>query len=128
MPGTEIRGYGSTTNTVALTAADVGDTLAHSKKMIDVGQAGDPASVYVTGFYGIAAVAGTVLLYHSAAPGTTPRAATNIDLVLYVSTTGDGVTGIKIGPITEDFWLTSDSTATILVNNAFITYETVGQV
>jgi hypothetical protein len=128
MPSNEIRRNGSTTNTVALTAADVGDTLAHSIKMIDVGQVGDPAAVWVTAFYGIAAVAGTVLLYHSAAPGTTPRAATNIDLVLYLSTTGDGVTGIRVGPITSDFWLTSDATVTVLVNNAFITYEAVGQV
>ena len=123
----EIRTEGSATNIVALTAADVGDTLAHSKALIGVGQAGDPSSVWITGVYGIAGVAGTVWIYHSAAPGTTPRGVANIDLPLYISTTGDGLTDIKIGPITDDVWLTSDGTATALVNNFVITYESVGQ-
>ena len=123
----EIRTEGSATNIVALTAADIGDTLAHSKAMISVGQLGDPSAVWITGVYGIAAVAGTVLIYHSVSPAATPRAAANIDLSLYISTTGDGLTGIKIGPITDDVWLTSDATATSLINNFTITYEAVGQ-
>jgi len=123
----EIRSEGSNTNIVALTAADVGDTLVHSIKLIDVGQSGDPSAAWITGLYGIAGVAGTVRIYHSAAPGTTPRGAANIDVSLYLSTTGDGLTGVKIGPITEDVWLTSDGTATVLVNEFTVTYEAVGQ-
>lgn len=124
----EIRSEGSNTNIVALTAADVGDSLDHSKKLIDVGQSGDPQAVWITGVYGIAGVAGTVRIFHSDDPDTTPRAAANIDLSLYLSTTGDGLTEVKIGPITDDVWLSSDNTATVLVNEFTITYESVGLV
>jgi len=95
--------------------------------LIDVRQSGDPSAVWITGLYGIAGVAGTVRIYHSADPGTTARSAANIDVSLYLSTTGDGLTGVKIGPITEDVWLTSDGTATVLVNEFTVTYEAVGQ-
>jgi hypothetical protein len=100
-------------NAVALGTGHLGYTLVGDigLQLIDV-----PAgkNFYLTGIYGVAGVAGQIVIYDSEdgwfATEALLDAATK--LRLYISTVGDGITDICIGPFTKDVWLGSDATAT----------------
>jgi len=80
-------------------------------KVIDV-----PAGkhFYLTDIYGVAGDAGQVVVFDSAdgwfATEALLDAATK--LRLYLSTVGDGITGICVGPFTNDVWIASDAAVT----------------
>lgn len=69
---------------------------------------------YLTEIYGVAGVAGQIVIFDSADGWFTTEALLDAatKLRFYVGTTGDGATGFCIGPFTSDVWLASDATAT----------------
>lgn len=115
----------STNVGLAVAAADIGDSAAHSDLAISVGGEGEPTAIWIKAIYGISITAGTLILYHSAAPDTTARSTSNIDLAVYLSLTGDGITEMNIGPIEENVYLSSDATLVSSANRITIDYEQV---
>ena len=100
-------------NAVALGAGHLGYTAVGDigLKLIDI-----PAGqhFYLTGIYGVAGVAGQIVIFDSADGWFTTEALLDAatKLRLHISVLGDGITDICIGPFTSDVWLGSDATAT----------------
>jgi len=91
-----------------LEAADVGGAGATAgQKLVDVPTG---KKFYLTGIYGIATVNGTVIVFDSA--DGTDLANSNTMLPLYMTTTGDGLTDIVVGPFSNDVYIASDATST----------------
>jgi len=91
-----------------LAAADVGGAGATAgQKLVDV-----PAGkkFYLTAIYGVATVAGTVIVFDS--EDGTDLANSNTMLPFYLSTNGDGATDFVIGPFSSDVYIASDNTVT----------------
>jgi len=92
----------------ALEAADIGGAgVAAGQVLVDV-----PAGkkFYLTEIYGVATVAGTVIIFDS--EDGTDLANSNTMLPFYLSTTGDGATNFKIGPFSNDVYIASDNVVT----------------
>lgn len=120
----------SATLVTAVAAGDDGSTLLLSNVLLDVGETGEPQAIYITAIYGVATVAGTFHFFQTDDWTNDPFTAgdANHMLDLYLSVTGDGATGIKIGPITKDLLVASDATATCGAGGITITYEAIGTV
>lgn len=108
----------------AIDAEDDGDATHAGTKLVDVGNEGDPTAIWVTAVYARASVVGDLHLYQSD-DGFDKVTAGNMILSMYVSLTGDGITQMKLGPITADLYACSDSTSTFGLNNVTVTYEQV---
>ena len=116
----------------AILVTHVGSTAQPGKKIVDVGVSGDGQAIYITAIYGVATTAGVFDFYSSAAPSTTgiTRGGSNHHMSLYVSLTGDGITGVKIGPISNDLYVCSNDvdTAACGAGMIHVDYEEVGTV
>lgn len=118
----------ATLDAAVVATTDVGDTIGHSDKIVDVGGAsGDPKQIYVTGIYGVATTAGIFHLFQSNTTTFVAFAAGTAAhfLDVYISTTGDGITGLKLGPITEDLFLAA-ATAGCDAGAITVSYEVIG--
>lgn len=92
----------------ALEAADIGDDgVEAGQKLVDVPTG---KKFYLTGIYGVATVAGTIIVFDS--EDGTDLANSNTMLPFYLSTTGDGATEFVIGPFSNDVYVASDTTVT----------------
>jgi len=92
----------------ALEAADIGGAgVEAGQKLVDVPTG---KKFYLTGIYGVATVAGTIIVFDSE-DGTDITNA-NTMLSLYISTTGDGMTELVIGPFSNDVYVASDTAVT----------------
>lgn len=92
----------------ALEAADIGGaTVTAGQKLVDVPTG---KKFYLTGIYGVSTVAGTIIVFDS--EDGTDLANSNTMLPFYLSTTGDGMTEIVIGPFSNDVYVASDATVT----------------
>lgn len=116
----------------AILVTHVGSTAQPGKKIVDVGVSGDPQMMYITAIYGISTTTGVFDFYSSAAPSTTgiTRGGANHHMSIYISDTGDGITNVKIGPITNDLYVCSNDvdTAACGAGMIHVDYEEVGTV
>ena len=96
----------------ALAVGDVGHGGAPGIRVINV-----PAGkkFYMTGAYGVAGVSGMATIFDSDGGDETNLAAVNAaaKLKLYISDSGDGITDIKVGPFSNDVYVSSDGTLVI---------------
>lgn len=109
----------------AITAADTGLAGNAGILLVDVGGAGEPARINITGIYGVAGVAGQVDLFQSPAATGEDKGTATMILPFYLSTTGDGMTDVRMGPITSDLYAGTDATFTCLVSDLVVMYEMV---
>ena len=108
--------------------ADIGDTEGHSVLAVSIGGEGEPKAIWIKSIYGVPDTTGGVLLLHHVTVSGTwiARATSNIDLALYMSTTGDGLTQVNIGPIEHDLYLSTDAVFDCgVANRITIEYEQV---
>lgn len=106
---TVIRGVNAAALTNAMDGEAEGDA---GTKVVDVPTG---KKFYLTAIYGIAGVAGKVIIFDSANGYAASEAAVSAltKLRLYLSTNGDGVTDICLGPFSNDVYVASDKTATL---------------
>lgn len=119
----------ATLDSAVVAATDVGDTLAHSDKIVDVGASGDGQAIYITAVYGVATTAGVFHFFQTDDWDDDPFTAGDANHMLdfYISLTGDGASNIKIGPITKDLFVAAAS-AGCDAGAIAVTYEEVGTV
>ena len=120
----------SATLVTAVAAGDDGSTLLLSNVLLDVGGTGEPQAVYITAIYGVASAVGTFHIFQTDDWTNDPFTAGDANHILdfYISLTGDGATGLKLGPITKDLLVASDATATCAAGGITITYDAIGTV
>ena len=114
MGSTEIRSQNSCVLTSVLVAAnagvvdasDTGATVVDTEFLAFVGGgAGEPEAIWITSIYADATVAGTLYFFQQdVAAAWVALVAGNVDQVyaLHIPVGGAGITGVNIGPITED--------------------------
>lgn len=125
MPSSVVRNSRSVVIDTAITAADTGLAGAAGIELVLVGGAGEPNSIYITAMYTVAGVNGQVDFFQSPAGTGEDKGVLTMIFPLYATTTGDGITGITVGPITSDLYAGSDATFTCLVSDLVVTYEEV---
>ena len=110
--------------TAALATSDDGGATTEADKLVDIGQEDEPKAIYRTGIYGVATAQGKLVLFEG---GNTfaEVSDTNIKATIFITATGDGVTNVRIGPITDDLYVCGDGTLTAPARCGWITYETL---
>jgi len=103
----------------------ISGVIADDLAVGDVGHGGAPGirvinvptgkKFYITGVYGVAGTSGIATIFDSDDGDETNLAAVNAaaKLKLYISDSGDGITGIDIGPFSDDVYVASDGTLVI---------------
>ena len=92
----------------ALEAADIGGGgVAAGQRLVDVPTG---KKFYLTGIYGVATAAGTIIVFDSA--DGTDIDIDNTMMPLYISLTGDGAGGFILGPFSNDVYVASDTVVT----------------
>lgn len=113
MGSTEIRSQKScvltdvlvATNAGLVDASDTGAAAATTEFLVLVGGTDEPKAIWITSIYANSTVAGMLYFFQQdAAAAWTALVAGNVDQVyaLHIPVGGAGITGVNIGPITED--------------------------
>ena len=143
MGSTEIRGQGTAISNVAIVSpgntgmvdvGNVGDTLLNSEVLLKVGDAGEPKQIWITSIYANATTAGMLYFFHQDAEPA-PAAWTDFsaavggalhDYSIYIPVNGVALTGVNIGPITEDVCVCGEGTyINTRAGEILITYDYV---
>ena len=131
MGSTEIKSGGEAHNAATLIVTDDGALVADAELLVSVGGAGEPSAIWITSIYVRATLPGVFYFIHEDTAAWVDFAAARggvlQDYALYATATGDGITGVNIGPITQDVYVVNDGTATsdTAAGQITITYDYV---